>query len=148
MLNDIYKLAPPLFSLGLLRIDSPSSSHNKEAYAQDRQFFALHKKRSLYIRGSYAGEFDLEMSVEDLLLVPRLHVLVTQLATGIHQVTPIYRGADFYYGHDGTDGEIVQIVIEMARRNGIDASEFATYATENDKRIKASQSAVSHGAIN
>jgi len=40
MLSDIYQLCPPLFNLGLLRIDTPSS-HIKDIYAQDRQFFTL-----------------------------------------------------------------------------------------------------------
>lgn len=147
MLKDIYQLSPPLFALGLLRIDSPSS-HNKEIYAQDRQFFALHKKRNLYIRGCYSGEFDLEMSMEDLIRVPRLQVLVTQLATGIHQITPIYRGKSFFYGNDTSDFEIIQIVIEMARRNGIDTLEFAAFEQSHNERVKALSSASGCGAIN
>lgn len=147
MLNNIYQLCPPLFSLGLLRIDSPSS-HNKEIYAQDREFFALHKKRNLYIRGCYSPEFDLEISMEELIRVPQLHVLVSQLATGIHQVTPIYRGKSFFYGNDTTDFEIVQIVIEMSRRKGIDASEFAAFEQSHIQRMKALHSAASFGAIN
>lgn len=143
MISDLYQLCPPLFSLGLLRIDSPSS-HNKEIYAQDRQFFTLHKRRSLYIRGSYSEEFDFAMSVEDLLRVPHLHVLVTQIATGVHQITPLYRGKSFWYGNDTSDGEIIQIVIEMARRNGIDQAEFAAY---EQNRIKTLHAATTTGSI-
>jgi hypothetical protein len=134
MLKDIYQLCPPIFALGLLRLDSPSS-HIKDIYAQDRQFFALHKKRNLYIRASYCEEFDIEMSIQDLCDVPRLHVLVTQLARGIHQITPVYRGKSFFYGNDTSDFEIIQILIEMARRNGIDAKEFATYEQKNNRSL-------------
>ena len=148
MVTDLSQLCPPLFSLGLLRIDSPSS-HSKEAYANDRQFFALHKKdkRVLYLRAAYAGEFDMLMSLEDMLRTPRLHVLVAQLATGIHQITPVYRGTDFYYAHD-SDSEVIQIVIEMARREGINKVEFEAFSRENNQRIRASQSVASVGAIN
>jgi hypothetical protein len=146
--NNIYQLCPPLFSLGHLRIDSPSS-HNKVAYPKDREFYVLNKKRTHYIRGSYFDEFDLQLGMGERWCVPLLHVLVTKLATGIHQVTPVYRGKSFYDGNDTTDFEIIQIAIEMARRKGIDADEFAAFEQDNNERIKASRSTASQGrAIN
>ena len=137
MLETLYQLTPPLFALGMLRIDSPSS-HNREIYKQDKGFFQLHERRSLYIRAAYVGEFDLELNIGDWLRIPQLQVLVTQLAIGIHQVTPIYRGKSFFYGNDSTDLEILQIVMEMARRNGIDAQEFAAFEESHLRRLTAS----------
>lgn len=137
MLETLYQLTPPLFALGMLRIDSPSS-HNREIYKQDKGFFQLHERRSLYIRAAYVGEFDLELNIGDWLRIPQLQVLVTQLATGIHQITPVYRGKSFFYGNDSTDLEILQIVMEMARRNGIDAQEFAAFEESHLRRLTAS----------
>ena len=135
MLDTLYQLTPPLFALGMLRIDSPASNR-RDIYGQDKSFFQLHERRSLYLRAAYVGEFDLELSIVEMLRTPPLHVLVTQLAKGIHQVTPVYRGKSFFYGNDSTDLEILQIVMEMARRNGIDAQEFAAFEQSHNKRIK------------
>jgi hypothetical protein len=132
-MKDIHQLCPPLFALGLLRIDSPSS-HRSEVYRQDKEFFHLHKVRNLYLRAAYFGEFDLEMEIGDRLRVPTLHVLVTQLATGFHQVAPLYRGKPFFHGNEATDLEVMQIVVEMARRNGIDKLEWVAYAEKQLER--------------
>lgn len=147
MLNNIYQLCPPLFALGVLRIDSPSN-HNREVYAQDKNFFALHKKQNLYLRTAYSGEFDLEFNITDSLRVPHLQVLVTQFAKGIHQVTPVYRGKSFYYGNDTTDLEILQILVEMERRNGIDAFEWNAFEQSQAKRMNELQSGANCGVIN
>jgi hypothetical protein len=136
VIDTIYKLSPPLFALGLFRIDSPSS-HLTDTYAQDKEFFQLHKRRNLYIRADYNGEFDLLMDIGEWLRVPRLQVLVTQLATGIHQVVPVYRGKSFFYGNDTTDLEILQILIEMSRRNGISAAEWMVFENKHNERMKA-----------
>ena len=119
----------------MLRIDSPSS-HNREIYAQDKAFFALHKNRNLYLRQNYNGEFDLEMNLQDSLRIPRLQILVTKLATGIHQVSPVYRGKSFFYGNDTSDIEILEIVMEMSRRGGIDVSEWQHFATAHNNGMK------------
>jgi len=136
MLDTLYQLCPPLFGMGMMRIDSPSSN-NRDIYAQDKSFFALHKNRNLYLRQSYNGEFDLELSTGDWLRIPHLQILVTKLATGIHQVCPTYRGSSFFYGNDSTDLEVLQIVMEMSRRGGIDVNEWSKFATAHNDRMKA-----------
>ena len=138
MLDTLCQLTPPLFALGMLRIDSPSSN-NREIYRQDKAFFQLHVRRNLYIRAAYMGEFDLEVNIGDWLRIPQLQVFVTQLATGIHQVSPVYRGKSLFYGNDSTDLEILQIVMEMARRNGIDPVEFAAFEASHIQRLKVSE---------
>jgi hypothetical protein len=135
MLDTLYQLCPPLFAMGMMRLDSPSS-HNRDIYAQDKAFFLLHKNRSLYLRQSYNGEFDFEMSIQDSMKIPRLQILVTKLATGIHQVSPVYRGKSFFYGNDTSDIEILEIVMEMSRRGGIDVTEWATFASHYNNSIK------------
>jgi hypothetical protein len=139
MIDSVYQLCPPLFALGLLRIDTPTS-HIREVYARDKEFFELHKRRNLYIRADYQGEFDLEMNIGDWLQLPRLQVLVTKFATGIHQVTPVYRGRSFFYGNDTTDLEILQILVEMSRRNGIDATEWKAFESKHNQQLAALQS--------
>ena len=136
MLSTLYQLCPPLFALGLLRVDNPSS-HIKDLYAQDRQFFALNRKRNLYIRASYLEEFDMGMEMRDLIEVPRLHVLVNQLQPGFHQITPLYRGKSFFYGNDNSDLEVIEIVSECARRKGIDAVEWVAYEQKRSQRTTA-----------
>ena len=136
MLSTLYQLYPPLFALGLLRVDNPSS-HIKDLYAQDRQFFALNRKRNLYIRASYLDEFDMGMDMRDLIEVPRLHVLVNQLQPGFHQITPLYRGKSFFYGNDNSDLEVIEIVSECARRKGIDAVEWVAYEQKRSECTKA-----------
>jgi hypothetical protein len=136
--DSIYQLSPPLFALGMLRIDSPSS-HQRDIYSTDKEFFALHSRRNLYIRTSYMGEFDQPMEMGEWLRVPRLQVLVTKLATGIHQVVPVYRGKSFFYGNDTTDLEILQILVEMSRRGGIDASEWYLFELGYMARIEAAK---------
>jgi len=129
---------PPLFALGVLRIDSPAA-HSQEVYAWDKEFFSLHKARKLYLRNGYVGEFDIEPDVSEWLRIPHLQVLVNQLAPGIHQVTPVYRGRSFFSNNDGTDLEVMQIVIEMGRRNGIDEIEWLAYEQNHHKRLNAAQ---------
>ncbi len=136
MIDTVFQLSPPLFALGMLRIDSPAS-HSREVYANDKVFFQLHPKRNLYIRADFNGEFDQHMETGEWLRVPRLQVLVTQLATGIHQVVPVYRGKSFFYGNDTTDLEILQILIEMSRRNGIDVPEWALFERGHMARVNA-----------
>jgi hypothetical protein len=136
LIDTVYQLCPPLFSLGLLRIDSPST-HPKDVYARDKEFFQLHPKRNLYIRAAYFGEFDFEMSIEDSLRTPQLHVLIAKYASGFHQVTPIYRGSSFFYGNDTTDLEILEIANEMQRRNGIDIAEWRAFEGKHMQRVDA-----------
>jgi hypothetical protein len=139
MTDTIYQLSPPLFALGLLRIDSPTC-HLTDTYSHDKEFFQLHKRRNLYIRADYNGEFDQLMEIGEWLRVPRLQVLVTQLAAGIHQVVPVYRGKSFFYGNDTTDLEILQILIEMSRRNGIGVTEWIAFENQHNERMRLSQS--------
>jgi len=109
---------------------------------------ALHKSRKLYIRGSYSGEFDVEMTTQDFLQVPRLHVLVNQLQPGFHQITPIYRGKSFFYDNDNSDAEVIEILSECARRKGIDAEEWEAFEQKRNQRINASYALASSEAIN
>jgi hypothetical protein len=126
MLETVYQLCPPLFSLGTLRIDSPTSNV-REIYEQDKEYFNLHKGRNLYIRGDYRGEFDIEVDVVGWLQIPRLHVLVTQLTVGVHQITPVYRGKQFFYDEVATDSEVALILIEMSRRKGMNVEEWQVF---------------------
>jgi hypothetical protein len=139
MVTDIYQLCPPLFALGALRIDSPASN-SREIYEQDKEFFRLHPGRRLYIRKDYIGEFDVEMSAGDWLQLPRLHILVSQLTGGIHLVTPIYRGKAFFYDNVETDAEVSLIVVEIARRNGIDGGEWSTFEAKRIKQLDSQTS--------
>lgn len=126
MLETVYQLCPPLFSLGTLRVDSPTS-HVREIYEQDKEYFNLHKGRNLYIRGDHRAEFDIEIDVSEWLQIPRLHVLVTQLTTGVHQITPVYRGKQFFYDEVATDSEVALILIEMSRRKGMNVAEWQKF---------------------
>lgn len=125
-LADIYQLSAPLFAMGVLRIDSPTKN-NREAYEQDKEFFALHKGRSFYLRGDYRNEFDLGLDTGEWLSLPRLHVLVTQLSSGVHQVTPVYRGKQFFYDNLGSDAEVALVLVEMQRREGMNTAEWQAF---------------------
>lgn len=135
MVDSLYRFAPPLFSLGLLRVDSPTHSHHV-AYEKDKAFFASHRGRNLHIRLEYKAEFDVELPPAEYLQLPILHILVTQLATGIHHVTPIYRGSAFWEVGT-TDLELATVVSEMARRGGIDPLEWIKFESEWHSRNHA-----------
>ena len=136
MLTDIYQLCPPSFGLGILRIDSPTK-HNREPYEQDKQFFALHKGRSLYLRGDYRNEFDIALETEEWLRLPRLQVLVTQVSIGVHLVTPVYRGKQFFYDNLGSDAEVALVLVEMQRRGGMNAAEWMAFESQWIERQRA-----------
>jgi hypothetical protein len=136
MIDTVYQLCPPLLALGLLRIDSPIS-HARDVYDRDKEYFALHQGRNLYIRSDYIGEFDSRTDPGQWLQIPRLQVLVTQLATGVHQITPVYRGKAFFYDEVKTDSEIALILIEMARRDGMNMGEWSKFEASWIERQKA-----------
>ena len=120
---DIQKVCPPLFKLSVIRIDSPNSNRG-EAYGQDAAFFKANPKRRLYLRDAQYGEFDLELELGDWLSLPKLHVLVAQVSSGVHMITPVYRGKAFFKQDVETDAEVGLILDAMARREGFDIADW------------------------
>jgi hypothetical protein len=112
-------LVPPFFKLSGLRIDTPARNH-ADTYSRDAAFFKTNKGRRLLLRTAGPREFDkCTESLGEWLQLPQLHILVTQLSAGVHQVSPVYRGKAFFAEVD-TDSEVAMIVAEMYVRGGID----------------------------
>jgi hypothetical protein len=146
MIDDIYKLCPPLFSMGVIRCYS-SVSTRKDNYEDDAAFFKAHSERRLLIRPAQYGEFDLEMPVSDWLQMPTVHVLVTQVSPGVHFAVPVYRGKAFFDADVETDSEISLILAEMARREGIDTAEWMMFELKQKqapKVLKATNDGIIH----
>ncbi len=137
----IYELAPPLLAMKAARIDSAVMNH-ATAYKADTNFFISHPRCKTNIRPEYKEEFDLVMPVGEWLQIPRLWCLVTQIATGIHSVLPLYRGKQFWSALTD-DAATALVMVEMARREGIDQEEFLAFEkrviAQNTKSLAASQ---------
>ncbi|MDE1162303.1 MAG: hypothetical protein PW792_10215 [Acidobacteriaceae bacterium] len=126
MIDDVYKLCPPLFSLNALRVDSPSKQ-NREAQRRDAEFFKANPRRRLHLREAIPDEFDLQLSIGEWLGVPVLHVLVIQVLAATHLAIPVYRGRRFWSEKLSSDEEIGQVLTEQSRREGIDVGEWMMF---------------------
>src|SRR3984957_8310736 len=77
---------PSAFNAGDVRIDSPSI-YSLPVYDYDRRFFEDHKRRKMYMRSIWPGEFGTKQ-----IYSPRsvhIAVWVKQLAIGVHEVMPV-----------------------------------------------------------
>jgi hypothetical protein len=138
MIDDIYKLCPPLFTMGVLRCYSPTSKR-REHYEEDTAFFKAHPKRRLMIRPAMFSEFDIELQLGDWLSVPHIHLLIVQVSIGVHLAVPVYRGRSFFEATVETDAEVGLILSEMARRNGFDEAEWVAFEKTHTQAVKAYQ---------
>src|ERR1035437_281265 len=142
----IYELSPPLLAMNALRIESPLSNRTID-YERDCKFFADYPSRHALIRDAGIGEFDLDMPIGEFLQVPTLHCLVTRISSGVHSVVPIYRGRKFWQ-FIKDDATLGLVICEMARREGMDAQEFAAFerriVAENKQLLCASGSETIH----
>ena len=135
MQDDIrFRLCPPFFKLRGMRVDSPTSN-NSDSYKKDSAFFKANPRRRLILRSAFMNEFDIDLELTNWLRLPILHCLVTQLSTGVHLLTPVYRGKAFF-GDVTTDTEIAMIVGEMALRGGIDTPEFEAFEVAYNAKLK------------
>jgi hypothetical protein len=107
------------------RIDSPVSNL-AIAYEADSKFFRDFANRKMLIRLAFMGEFDIDMPPGEHLQIPQLWTLVTAVSSGIHSVVPLYRGRKFW-SFIKDDAAIGMVLIDIARREGIDAEEFRAF---------------------
>ena len=141
----IYQLAPPLFAMNALRLESPLSNRSID-YERDCKFFADYPRRHSLIREAGMGEFDPDMPAGEFLQVPKLWCLVTQIASGVHSVVPVYRGRKFW-SFMKDDAALGLVLCEMARREGMDAQEFIAFernVVAKNNRMLASRSETIH----
>jgi hypothetical protein len=126
-----------IFSSGLDRMDDPTRNVAL-VYAQDLKFFAQNrnKKRSMYIRRAWQGEFGIEMS--SLANGPPLFVWVKKFATGIHEVSVCYVGEWIVSQNLSTDYEVLQIILEMCRLGGMDRAVLREFMESLDRYLEAS----------
>lgn len=136
MSANIPQFFPSAFYSGVVRIDSPVS-HVTLVYEQDRKFFAQHKRRKIYIRTIWPGEFGVSISYS-----PRpfqIHILVIQLSTGKHLIIPCFVGAPLSNGNETTDSEIENLLIEMNRLRGINPAEWDAFTRSVKEYLNAPQ---------
>jgi hypothetical protein len=144
MPNSIPQFFPSVFYSGAVRIDSPAS-HVAFAYEEDRKFFAQHKRRKMYLRTIWPGEFGMVISY-----APRpfkVHIVVIQLSTGKHLVMPCFVGASLSSGNETTDSEIESLLIEMNRLGGIDPAEWEAFTRSVRSYLTAPQPTVNDEGI-
>lgn len=107
---------PCVFRDRSVRIDSPAQ-HFALVYGDDKQQFKRSTRR-VFRRALCVGEFGTDtrtLSEQD-----HIQVLVLQLEVGTHLVMPIFISTHFDEPDETTDGELIQHLIEMHRRMGMD----------------------------
>ncbi|NYF80573.1 hypothetical protein [Granulicella arctica] len=120
----------------MLRIDSPILS-NRERYEEDKRWFKDNPKRRMFFR-SEIDEFDpVTIPMSERLQMPRLHVLVTEIAPSVHSVQPIYRGKQFWNHHLDSDSAVASVLVEMQQQRGYDAKEFSEFLDRVAAKNKA-----------
>lgn len=135
MSDNIPQFFASAFYKGIVRIDSPAS-HVTSVYEEDTRFFAHNKRRKMYIRSIWPDEFGTTFS--DSPRPFQIHVLVKQLAIGTHEVTAAYVGRSFWLLAT-TDLEIIQALIEIDRRRGIESAEWDAFTRAVKEHSKAPQ---------
>ena len=131
-----FQFSPPHFKFETIRVDCPTCNR-AETYGRDLDFFKANKDRRLSLRIADRNEFDhVIMTVGEWLQLPQLHVLVTKMSTGVHLVTPVYRGKTFF-AEVTTDAEVGLIVADMAKLEGIDLLELEQYELTHKEQIAA-----------
>jgi hypothetical protein len=126
---------PSAFHAGIVRIDSPSI-YNLPVYEYDRRFFEDHKRRKMYMRPIWPGEFGTKQMYS-----PRpvqIHVWVKQLAVGVHEVMPVFVSKSNINLDHTTDGEVLDLVIEMQRMDGLERIVWIEFAEQWQAYVKAS----------
>jgi hypothetical protein len=135
-----FRICPPFFSLRGMRVDSPTSN-NHDAYERDTTFFKINPHRRSILRPAFIDEFDIDIELGQWIQLPTLHCIVNQLSTGVHLLTPVYRGKPFFR-EVTTDSEVAMIVAEMASRGGINRPEFEQFEQAHNARLKLDTTAV------
>jgi hypothetical protein len=122
----VFTLLPPNLACNQLRIDSSIHSR-QERYEEDKKWFAANPKRRMYLRADI-DEFDpVTIPIGEKLQMPKLHVLVTEIASGVHSVQPVYRGRAFWNHRLENDSAVATVLVEMQQQRGYDAKEFAEF---------------------
>jgi hypothetical protein len=152
-------LCPSSLTLNLSRFDSPQHHLHRSIYANDCDYLRVHPKRNRLLRESNCGEFDYGPStgpfmetypklqfqsaqLPDEIMrrmsgdIPRLWVLVTKLAIGVHQVTTIYRGNPFWkiverdareIAYFDSDEDMLPVLAEIQKREGFDLKAWEVF---------------------
>lgn len=144
-MSSIPQFVPSAFYNGVVRIDSPARNV-MSVYEQDKKYFARNRKRRMYLRTIWPGEFGTSLSYS-----PRpfkIHILVKQLVIGVHEVTLVFIGNTFFDGSDSTDLEVIQVLIEMERLNGICPAEWKRFTESLHQYLNDSKPLTDGEAIN
>lgn len=130
-----YANAVPTIGHQMLAHFSTPTKHNAIVYGADGLFFSMYPNQCMYLRPAFPGEFDVFTSNEDFARRPTLWLLVVQLAPGVHEITPRWRGKAFWNGKDVvTDQSVAEVVMQMSERGGIHISEW--YSWISDQRAR------------
>ncbi len=124
----ISQLIPPTFAFGFSRMDS-AASNKAVPYMGDCRWFRDHPKRKAYLRIEYINEFDYGIAAEHRRDLPKLHVLVVQLAPGMHLLFPPFRTSDPFWCEPKSDHDVAVIMAEMGKRGGFDYDEMQRFAS-------------------
>jgi hypothetical protein len=130
---------PSAFDAGIVRIDSPSI-YNLPVYDHDRRFFEDHKRRRMYMRPIWPGEFGTKQMYS-----PRpvhIHVWVKRLDIGVHEVMPVFVSKLSIDYSQTTDGEVLDLVIDMQRMGGTERIVWLEFIDQWKAYAKASDEAI------
>lgn len=142
-----YANAAPTIGYLMAAHFSTPEKHNVELYQTDGLFFSIHHKRRMYLRPALRGEFDTYISEEDYEQRPILWVLVSQLAPGIHERTPRWRGKAFWNGKDvASDEGTAGIVMRMSEKGGVSQSEWLSFIY--DQRARKGKTSTKKSMVN
>jgi hypothetical protein len=128
-----YANAVPTIGHQMLAHFSTPTKNNSVVYESDGLFFSMYPNQRMYLRPAFPGEFDAFTSNEDFARRPLLWILVTQLAPGVHERTPRWRGHAFWHVMK-TDRDVAEVVMQMSERGGIHISEW--YSWISDQRAR------------
>jgi hypothetical protein len=128
-----YANAVPTIGHQMLAHFSTPTKHNSVVYGADGLFFSMYPNQRMYLRPAFPGEFDVFTSNEDFARRPMLWLLVVQLAPGVHEITPRWRGHAFWHGMK-TDQDVAEVVMQMSERGGVHISEWYGYIADQRAR--------------
>ena len=132
---------PSAFYAGLVRLDTPACNPGF-VYAADKKRFAQNRKRKMFIRSIWPGEFG--TSAVYPCNIPQIHVWVKKFRPGMHEVIPVWVGTHHFNSSVTTDDEVLTIIAEMQRLGGIDSAYWDAFNKSlheymNTTRIEAIQ---------
>jgi hypothetical protein len=130
--DEEYQNACPTLGTLMLAHFSTPERHSADIYSADVLFFATHPNRRMYLRPAFPNEFDLTDSQER----PLLHVLVSLMSPGFHEITPRWRGRVFW-GELETDQSVAEAVMKMSLRGGLSVSSWYGYFSDQRARKSA-----------